>query len=123
MKMVAEPDNSLQSLLASLQESAETSFEDARPIPPALNHSQGFFEHEKQSVFMQEWVCVGRADEVPTPGDFLTHQIADVPVLVVRQHDKQLRFCKCLRASASLPGSGIKRLIKTLYLPVSCLDL
>ena len=91
MKMVAEPDDSLQSLLASLQESAETSFEDARPIPPALNHSQFFFEHEKQSVFMQEWVCVGRADEVPTPGDFLTHQIADVPVLVVRQQDNQLR--------------------------------
>lgn len=40
---------------------------------------------------MQEWVCVGRADECPSPGDFLTHEIAGVSVLIVRQQDGELK--------------------------------
>ncbi len=82
---------SLTELLVQLRIVADTEFEKAKPIPPALNHSEVFLEHEKQSIFLQEWVCVGREDEVAGAGDFLTHQIADVPVLVVRQQDNQLR--------------------------------
>lgn len=82
---------SLHSLLAQLSKAAELPFEQAGPIPPGLNHSQLFLEHEKKSVFMQEWICIGREDEVSSAGDFLTHQIADVPVLVVRLPDRQIR--------------------------------
>ena len=40
---------------------------------------------------MEEWICVGRGDEIPHAGSYLTHEIAGVPVLVVRQADAQVR--------------------------------
>ncbi len=90
MKPHIDRDKSLEALLQQLQKSAETSFENATPIPSALNHSKAFLALEKSKVFLQEWICIGREDEVAIAGDYLTHQIADVPVLVVRQQDKQL---------------------------------
>lgn len=75
----------LEVALAQLQTAAALSFEQARPIPPGLNHSQAFLDREKQSVFMQEWICIGREDEIARAGDFLTHSIADMPVLVAAQ--------------------------------------
>lgn len=77
----------LQSVLDELQTAAGCDFESARPIPPAVNHSVEFHEHEQKSIFLQEWICVGRHDEISKPGDYLTHEIGGVPVLVVRQDD------------------------------------
>jgi len=80
----------LSVVLAQLQIRASQPFESAQPIPPAANHSIDFFHHEQQSLFMQEWVCIGREDEVEHPGDYLTHDFASVPVLVMRNQDSQL---------------------------------
>ena len=91
MKSDFDSPCSLAVLLQQLRDSAETSFEQACPIPAELNHSQIFHDHEKTAVFMQEWICIGRADELANTGDFLTHQIVDVPVLVVKQQDNQIR--------------------------------
>lgn len=80
----------LEIVLDQLREAASQPFESAHPIPPAVNHSEAFFAHERRHVFMQEWICIGRADELPNPGDYLTHQIADVPILIVRQDGGEL---------------------------------
>lgn len=80
----------LASVLKQLQAAASTSFEQAHPIPSAVKHSKAFQRHEKQSVFMQEWVCVGREDEVENHGDYLTHDIAGVSILVIRHQYGQL---------------------------------
>lgn len=81
----------LATILEKLQAAAARPFKEARPIPGVVNHSPEFLSHERQTVFMQEWICVGRADEISAPGDYLTHQIADVPVVVIRQEDGQVR--------------------------------
>lgn len=80
----------LSQLLTELARVAETPFEHARPVPAAVNHSEAFFQHEQRAVFQHEWICVGRADELAKPGDYLTHKIANVPVLVVRQTEGTL---------------------------------
>ena len=82
---------SLDTVLAELRTAAGRTFEEARPIPPAVNHSLAFLEHEQRSVFQNAWICVGRHDEVPQAGDFLTHEIAGVPILVVRQAEGDIR--------------------------------
>ena len=81
----------LASVLEKLRSAAALDFDQAHPIPPEVNHSLKFHEHEQQAVFQQEWICVGREDEVPAAGDYLTHEIATVPVLVVRQADASIR--------------------------------
>ncbi len=80
----------LDEALRRLREAASKPFDRATPIPPVLNHSEAYYEHELRAVFMQEWICVGRQDELANPGDYLTHTIASVPVLVVCQADKTL---------------------------------
>jgi choline monooxygenase len=80
----------LSIVLEKLKAAVAVPFEQARPIPAALNHSQTFFEHEQASVFTPEWICIGREDEISSHGDYLTHEIAGVPVLVVRQKDGQV---------------------------------
>ena len=80
----------LATVLAQLWERASQPFESAQPIPAAVNHSTEFFQHEQQRVFMQEWICVGREDEVEQVGRYLTHEIASVSVLVLRKSDNQL---------------------------------
>ena len=76
---------SLNESLRRLQECSSESFEESSPIPPAINHSIHFYNHEQDRIFNQEWICIGRCDEIPLPADFLTHEIAGTPVLCVRQ--------------------------------------
>ena len=84
-------DLKLDEVLAKLQLVAQTPFDQASPIPAAVNHSEEFFNHELKSIFMREWICVGRNDELLGSGDFLTYEIAGVSVLVVRQEDGSIR--------------------------------
>ena len=81
----------LPAVLQKLRTAASLPFEQAHPIPPEVNHSLAFHEHEQQTVFQQEWNCVGRADEIAAHGDFLCHEIAGVAVLVVRQADNRIK--------------------------------
>lgn len=81
----------LQTVLTQLQKSAEPNFAAAHPAPGCIYHSTPFTEHERRHVFMAEWICIGRADELPNPGDFLTHEIAGVPVFSIRQDDGSVR--------------------------------
>ena len=50
-----------------------------------MNHSESFARLERQKIFSHEWICVGRADELPGHGDYLTHDVAGVSVLMIRQ--------------------------------------
>ncbi|MCP4327239.1 MAG: Rieske 2Fe-2S domain-containing protein [Alphaproteobacteria bacterium] len=81
----------LKVVLERLKESADRPFEDARPIPPEIHHSRAFLELEREAMFAREWICVGRADEIAAHGDYLTHNIAGVPIIVVRQADGSIK--------------------------------
>ena len=59
-------DVPLDDVLAQLSAAANQPFETANPIPPAVNHSEAFFAHERRQVFMREWICAGRADAIRT---------------------------------------------------------
>jgi phenylpropionate dioxygenase-like ring-hydroxylating dioxygenase large terminal subunit len=83
-------NKSLNESLRSLQECSSQSFEESSPIPPSINHSIHFYNHEQDRIFNQEWICIGRCDEIPLTGDFLTHEIAGTPVLIVRQDSGEI---------------------------------
>ncbi len=82
---------SLNESLKQLKESAQKPFEEATPIPPIVNHSINFYNREQSRIFNQEWICIGRSDEIPLPGDYLNHEIAGTPVLVVRQDSGEIK--------------------------------
>ena len=90
MNLNSNSKASLSNVLKKLQDTANTPFEESHPIPAEVNHSVEFYKHERNKVFASEWICIGREDEIPNAGDYLTHDIAGVPVFVMRQPTKEI---------------------------------
>jgi choline monooxygenase len=49
------------------------------------------WEKERHAIFAREWLMIGRADEVPEPGSYLTAVIAGWPIFVIRDRAGILR--------------------------------
>jgi Rieske 2Fe-2S family protein len=56
----------------------------ASHLPGFVYTSPEILQREKESIFMKDWLCVGRAEEVENPGDFFALRILDEPVVIVR---------------------------------------
>lgn len=60
---------------------------EAISLPPDCYASPEFFEFEKDVIFGREWLCMGRVEQIPNPGDYFSIEIANEPLVVVRKHD------------------------------------
>jgi phenylpropionate dioxygenase-like ring-hydroxylating dioxygenase large terminal subunit len=56
----------------------------AQLLPTELYTSEEFFAFEKNAIYYREWLCVGRAERIPNPGDWFTTILVDEPLIVVR---------------------------------------
>lgn len=86
--------------------------EDAVMLPPACYTDREFYEFEKDAVFFHEWLCIGRENWVPNPGDFFTTRIVDEPIVVSRDRDGQLHAMSSVcqhRAMLVAEGHGNAR--------------
>lgn len=70
--------------------SSTTDVAYAELLPPELYTSDEFFEFEKDALFGHEWLCVGRTEKIPNPGDWFTFNIVDEPLIVVRDKEGQV---------------------------------
>src|SRR5438309_7357851 len=62
---------------------------------------------ERERIFRREWQVVGHRSQFASPGDYLTTEIADEPVLVVCDADGRLRaFYNVCRHRAGPPATG-----------------
>src|SRR5580693_7488635 len=60
-------------------------------LPSSWYRSEKVFGLEKERIFFREWLCVGREEELPSPG---SHRVLDVlgeSVILVRNRQDQLR--------------------------------
>jgi phenylpropionate dioxygenase-like ring-hydroxylating dioxygenase large terminal subunit len=64
---------------------------EAMALPPQIYTSEEFYDFERRAIFEREWLCVGRADQLREPGDYLALNIAGEPLLVVRGRDGEVR--------------------------------
>jgi glycine betaine catabolism A len=53
--------------------------------------SQAVYDDEREKIWWGDWVCVGRAEEVAGPGDFVTRDIAGESIFIVRNEAGGLR--------------------------------
>ncbi|HZX54365.1 MAG TPA: aromatic ring-hydroxylating dioxygenase subunit alpha [Ilumatobacteraceae bacterium] len=65
------------SIFTELAEHSRVPFTAARMLPPAAYTSAEVLAEEHRRIFACEWMCVGRAADVPNRGDYLT---AEIPV-------------------------------------------
>ena len=78
-------------------------------MPPPFYTDPAMLAAETDRVFLNGWVCVGREDETPEPGDYRTLEIFDEPLIVVRDRGGEVlvlsNVCRH-RGSRLLEGTG-----------------
>ena len=87
-------------------------------MPPAVYTSEAVTAAELERIFARDWICVGRAEALKKPGDYLTYDLAGQPVVVLRDNDGAIRAMSnvCLhRMSTLLTGSGRRKVIVCPY--------
>jgi phenylpropionate dioxygenase-like ring-hydroxylating dioxygenase large terminal subunit len=60
-------------------------------LPTWVYHDPEFYELEVEHVFRRSWLLVGHVSEAPDPGDYISLDVADDRVFVIRGHDDELR--------------------------------
>lgn len=60
-------------------------------LPREIYTSDEFFAFEREAIFAHEWLCVGRVDQVPAPGDFRVVEVLDEPLIVLRDESDRIR--------------------------------
>ena len=104
--------------LGQLAQNVAQPFESARAMPPSVYTSAEFMEREIAGVFSKDWYCVGRAEALAEPGDYVTAELARQPVVVLRDRDGSLTALSnvCLhRMSTMLEGRGKVRALSCPY--------
>ena len=71
----------------NLREYRRLTRERARNLPACFYTSAEILELERELLFRREWMCVGRVEEIPNAGDYITADLLGDPVLVVRAAD------------------------------------
>ena len=108
----------MKDAVEELRDAAAIPFEEARAMPPSVYTSDDFLTAELNNIFSQDWFCVGRASSLTNSGDYLTMELANQPIIVLRDAYGQLKAMSnvCLhRMSTLLEGRGTTRSIVCPY--------
>ena len=81
----------MEHLRAELQTLAALAADRPMGMPGAFYTDPAYFAHECETVLRSGWHCLGRADEIPNPGDYFTTHILNEPLIVVRGDDGDIR--------------------------------
>ena len=79
MMQIQQP-STFDDVLTALRKLAATPLAAATAPPKAIYTLPEMPAHEMDRIFATEWLCAGRADEVPNPGDFMTFECGDQPL-------------------------------------------
>jgi Rieske 2Fe-2S family protein len=66
-------------------------FRSATLLPARAYHDPAIYDWELEQVFLKDWLMVGRAEEVATPGTFMLRDVVGESVILVRGRDGILR--------------------------------
>ena len=83
---------------------SKAALSEASTIPAGWYTNEQIFALEKETVFSRTWQFAARLDQLETAGNYVTTDIADEPVVVVRGNDGNLRgfFNVCRHHAAAV---------------------
>ncbi|HVX23647.1 MAG TPA: aromatic ring-hydroxylating dioxygenase subunit alpha [Acidimicrobiales bacterium] len=81
----------VRTLLDEDLDASALSLDEAVTLPPEMYTDADFFAFEKDAIFTKEWICVGRQEQIPNPGDYFSFTVADEPLVVVRDDQGVIR--------------------------------
>src|SRR3954471_16950320 len=89
-------------------------------LPGRDYHAADVFELEREQVFARSWFYAGRAESLKEPGDFVTVDVADESVIVLRAKDGEIHafYNVCRHRGSRLceqPSGRMKGAVKCPY--------
>jgi phenylpropionate dioxygenase-like ring-hydroxylating dioxygenase large terminal subunit len=90
----------------------------AETLPPECYYSPDFYQREIEHIFMKVWNFIGRADHIPSPGDYFTLDFVGVPIIIMRDREGRLNAYAntCRHRGAKLvEGQGNARVLVCPY--------
>ncbi len=93
----------------SAEDKITAPLESAWTLPPSAYTDSGLFDEETERLFMKDWVCVAREEQIAEPGDYLCVDLPRLPLVISRDLGGQLhalsRIC-VHRAMPVVEGQG-----------------
>jgi phenylpropionate dioxygenase-like ring-hydroxylating dioxygenase large terminal subunit len=111
-------DAAIKNLGETLARYSQLPYERAWSMPRAFYTDPRVLNLEAESLFLRDWVCVGREEEVAKPGDYFVFKIWNESVVTMRGKDGKLRaFSNVCRHRGALiaNGSGNRNLLLCPY--------
>ena len=80
----------------------------ASPLPGWWYVSDEWYAREMETLFRKDWLCVGRTEQIPNPGDFFSIELLRHPLIVVRDEKSEVRVHSglCRHRGAVITESG-----------------
>ena len=63
----------------------------AHTLPGEYYTSQEIFGLEMERIFLRRWLCIGREDQIPNPGDYILQAVDKESVIVLRDKSGAVR--------------------------------
>ncbi len=99
--------NNLGELGRALKQSEKLGYDQAWSMPKTYYTDPAVLALEHEHLFGKEWICIGRVEEVARPGDYMTFQLCDEPLVAVRGSDHKVRvFSNVCRHRGALLAQG-----------------
>ena len=93
----------LDELLGEIAAYLDTPPEACRSLPPEAYLSPALHALEVRRIFERSWLCVGRSEYVPAPGDYYTIDVMGEPLAIVRGGDGVLRALNTVCRHRAMP--------------------
>ena len=90
---LAEADSGYGIDLAAIKDEVQKTLsplDEARHLPGEIYTSPEVLALEKERMFMKDWLCMARLEEIENPGDYITFRVLDEPVLIARAEDGEI---------------------------------
>ena len=81
----------------------------ASPLPGWCYVSDEWYAREVDTLFRKDWLCVGRVEQLPNPGDFFSIELLRHPLIVVRDEKGDVRVHSAIcrhRGAVVTEGAG-----------------
>jgi Rieske 2Fe-2S family protein len=105
--------------MAAFVHSTQSYIQGSRTLPREYFVSEEIFAREQERILGQQWLCVGRGEQIPNTGDYFLFNIGAESLLVVRDRAGQIHahFNVCRHRGSRICEDGSGRFRGSIQCP------
>ncbi len=77
--------------MTKFHKTASTLIAGAKTLPGEYYTSAEIYQRESDRIFNNRWLCIGRAEQIPHPGNYFLVNIGSESIIVVRNNNGEVR--------------------------------